>query len=100
LIPEKEVGTTKTPQGSKEEGLGESCDRARECGLICPRSLSLSTISTVSLSPISDFGFNYPGPPLNQVIRKTLKTGCPEAFGVNRDPVARTGFWHQSENRN
>jgi hypothetical protein len=58
LNPEKEVGTTKPPKGSKEEGLGESCGRAKECGLICPRILPLSIISIVSLSPISEFGLN------------------------------------------
>jgi DNA polymerase III subunit gamma/tau len=53
---DKEVGTTKTPKGAKEEGLGESCDRAEECGRICPGILPLSIISTVSLPPVSEFG--------------------------------------------
>jgi hypothetical protein len=61
INPEREVGTTKSPKGSKEEGLGESCDRAKERGRTCPRILPLSTISIVSLSPILDFGFKGGG---------------------------------------
>jgi hypothetical protein len=58
LDPDKEVGTTQPPKGSKEEGLGEPCDRTKENGRICPRILPLSIISTVPLAPMSEFELN------------------------------------------